>query len=71
MAKGGAGIFVPVLLLKQSVNELRAGFGTMRVISRHGLSLKNYCWVTYYGVGAIMGFLLPHGATSHFLPMIK
>lgn len=27
MTKGGAGIFKLVLLLKQSVNELRAGFG--------------------------------------------
>jgi len=60
MAKGGEGIFKAVLLLKQSVRELRAGFGTMRAKNRHNLSLMHYCWVTHCGIRAIAGFLLPH-----------
>lgn len=71
MAKGRTGIFKPVLLLKQSLSEFRPGFGTMRVINHCGLSLMYYYWVTYYGIRATAGFLLPHRTTSHFLPIIK
>lgn len=71
MAKRRTGIFKPVLLLKQSLSEFRPGFGTMRVINHCGLSLMYYYWVTYYGIRATAGFLLPHRTTSHFLPIIK
>lgn len=42
MAKGGTGTFKTVLHWKQSAIEPKAGFGTMKVINGHGLSLMHY-----------------------------
>lgn len=45
MAKAGTEIFKPILLFKQSLRELRASCGTVRVINGGGLLLTHSCWV--------------------------